>query len=179
MKRLALVGALVASAVAMMLGPAGDAGAVGKQVMVRLTAAPEIPSGAQRIGAVSPAATETGAVVLKPRNEGALTSFIASLTTAGSSSFHHYLAPGQFESRFGPAQATIHAVSAPRKPKAKVKRAARIAARTNIRSPGGGSHPIATRVRAATAIAIYRRLGACGIAKVATTHAAVTSAVSG
>jgi len=110
MKRLALVGALVASAVAMMLGPAGDAGAVGKQVMVRLTAAPEIPSGAQRIGAVSPAATETGAVVLKPRNEGALTSFIASLTTAGSSSFHHYLAPGQFESRFGPTQATIDSV---------------------------------------------------------------------
>jgi len=110
MKRLALVGALVASAVAIVFGPAADAGAVGKRVMVRLTATPRIPSGAHRIGAVSPSATETGAVVLKPRNEGALTSFIASLTTAGSSSFHHYLAPGQFESRFGPAQATIHAV---------------------------------------------------------------------
>jgi hypothetical protein len=70
MKRLALVGALVASAVAIVLGPAADAGAVGKRVMVRLTATPRIPSGAHRIGAVSPSATETGAVVLKPRNVG-------------------------------------------------------------------------------------------------------------
>jgi hypothetical protein len=110
MKRFALVGALVAMAAAVALGPAGDAGAASKTVMVRVTATPRIPSGAHPIGAVSPSTTETGAVVLKPRDEGALTSFIASVTAAGSSNFHHYLAPGQFESRFGPTRTTIDAV---------------------------------------------------------------------
>jgi subtilase family serine protease len=51
-------------------------------------------------------------VSLAPRDEAALTTFIASASTVGSPDYHHYLAPGQFASQFGPSAQTISAVEA-------------------------------------------------------------------
>jgi hypothetical protein len=72
-----------------------------------VTAAPRMPVGARAIGAVSASATQTAEVVLRPRDGAALTSFIAAVTDAKSPLFHHYLPPGAFASRFGPAPSTI------------------------------------------------------------------------
>jgi hypothetical protein len=76
-----------------------------------VTAAPRIPVGARAIGAVSASATQTAEVVLRPRDGAALTSFIGAVTDARSPLFHHYLPPGAFASRFGPAPSTIAMVT--------------------------------------------------------------------
>jgi Pro-kumamolisin, activation domain/IPT/TIG domain len=109
MKRFAVPVVVALSAlVVLLLSSVG--GAAGSPSMSAVTAAPRVPSGSKDIGAVAPARTQTGAVVLKPRDEGALTRFIAGVTDPRSSQFHHYLARGQFRTRFGPTQATISAV---------------------------------------------------------------------
>jgi Pro-kumamolisin, activation domain/Subtilase family/Abnormal spindle-like microcephaly-assoc'd, ASPM-SPD-2-Hydin/IPT/TIG domain len=64
------------------------------------------------LGATSAAAKQSGYIVLKPRSESALKSFIAGVTKRNSATYHHYLQPGQFESKFGPTTATIDAVKA-------------------------------------------------------------------
>src|SRR5215469_5234383 len=71
---------------------------------------PLIPHGAKQLGAVSPATTVSGAVVLQPRDPSALTDFIAQVTDKRSPLFHHYLTPESFAARFGPTQAAIAAV---------------------------------------------------------------------
>ena len=75
-------------------------------------AAPRLPQAARDLGAVRADATVSGAVVLRPRSEGALTRFIAAVTDKHSPLFHHYLAPGQFAARFGPEPSSIAAVTA-------------------------------------------------------------------
>ena len=77
-----------------------------------ITAAPRLPDAARDLGAVRADATVSGAVVLRPRSQAALTSFIAAVTDKHSPLFHHYLAPGEFAARFGPAQSSIDAVTA-------------------------------------------------------------------
>jgi Pro-kumamolisin, activation domain/IPT/TIG domain/PASTA domain/Divergent InlB B-repeat domain len=71
---------------------------------------PLLPKGAQQLGAVAPAATVSGTVVLQPRDEGALTRFISQVTDKHSPLFHQYLTPGTFAARFGPTPAGIAAV---------------------------------------------------------------------
>src|SRR5436305_2827358 len=71
---------------------------------------PRIPHGAKQLGAVAPSATVSGAVVLQPRDEAALTRFIAQLTDKHSPLFHHYLTPSSFAERFGPTPSAIEAV---------------------------------------------------------------------
>jgi hypothetical protein len=73
-------------------------------------AAPMIPHGAQSLGAVSASAPLSGAVVLQPRDEGAVKAFISAVTNKNSPQFHHYLAPGQYAAAFGPSAATIATV---------------------------------------------------------------------
>src|SRR5436309_5249112 len=97
--------ALVCFAVA--ASGAGAAAPTGTRVV---TPKPLIPHGAKRLGAVSPTATVSGAVVLQPRDEGALTRFISQVTDRHSPLFHHYLTPGSFAARFGPAPSIIAAV---------------------------------------------------------------------
>jgi Pro-kumamolisin, activation domain/Subtilase family/IPT/TIG domain len=109
MKRLVLAVLGISAALAVLLLPAVG-GAAGSPSMTPVTRAPRVPSGSQDVGAVAAAKTQTGAVVLKPRDQGALTRFIAAATDPSSSQFHHYLPRGQFRSRFGPTQATINAV---------------------------------------------------------------------
>jgi hypothetical protein len=72
---------------------------------------PLIPHGAKELGAVSPTATVSGAVVLRPRDPAGLTRFITQVTDKHSQLFHHYLAPDSFAARFGPTPSTIAAVT--------------------------------------------------------------------
>ncbi len=73
-------------------------------------ARPLVPAADRPMGAVTATASETGALVVRPRDQQALTSFISGVTAKGSSMYHQYLARGQFRSRFGPASATIATV---------------------------------------------------------------------
>jgi hypothetical protein len=90
--------------------PAAVASAGRSPAEVSVVPAPMLPAGASEIGAVPASAAQTATVVLRPRDPGALTSFIAAVTDRGSPLFHRYLAPGQFARAFGPAPATIDAV---------------------------------------------------------------------
>ena len=74
--------------------------------------APRIPAGSAAIGSLSRSTPVTFGVSLAPRDETALTAFIASASVPGSADYHHYLAAGQFASRFGPSARTISAVEA-------------------------------------------------------------------
>ncbi len=107
MKRFVGSGAAVAVLTTVCLTSAGAASAPLRATVV---ARARIPAGARKIGAVAATARESGAVVLRPRDESALQKFIASVTDKRSPLFHRYLAPGQFASRFGPSTATIDAV---------------------------------------------------------------------
>ena len=75
-------------------------------------AAAIVPHGDRRLGPLDRAATLRGAVVLRPRNGAALTRFVAGVTDPGSADFHHYLRPGRFAGRFGPAPGAGAAVAA-------------------------------------------------------------------
>ena len=79
--------------------------------MVIVTGAPSIPAGVGALGSVAAGSTEAGIVVLRPSDQKGLTSLLSAVTDKSSSLFHHYLAPGEFASRFGPSRATIAAVS--------------------------------------------------------------------
>jgi hypothetical protein len=89
----------------------GAGAASGQGGLVRIGAAPSVPSGAVDLGAAPAGASVSGTVVLRPRDEQALESFIAGATTKGSPEFGHYLQKGQFAARFGPEQAIVEAVS--------------------------------------------------------------------
>jgi Pro-kumamolisin, activation domain/PASTA domain/IPT/TIG domain/Divergent InlB B-repeat domain len=86
---------------------AGAAGPTGTRVVAPK---PLIPDGAKQLGPVSPSATVSGAVVLQPRDDSALTHFISQLTNKHSALFHQYLTPATFAAKFGPTSATIAAV---------------------------------------------------------------------
>ena len=113
MKRVLGVRALVAAPLvalvcfAISAAGAGAAAPTGTKV---LAPKPLIPHGARQLGAVSPTATVSGAVVLQPRDQAGLTRFISQVTDKHSPLFHHYLTPGSFAARFGPAPSTIAAV---------------------------------------------------------------------
>jgi subtilase family serine protease len=97
---------------ALPLGAAGANSTSRLPSLVAIGATPEIPLGVQALGAVSATATETGMVVLQPRDETALTGFVAAVTDKSSALYHQYLAPGAYAQRFGPTPATIAAVKA-------------------------------------------------------------------
>ncbi len=88
-----------------------SAASAGSPVLARIEAAPFVPDGARAAGALSASAVVSGAVVLKPRDDAALVSFIATVTDKNSPSFHQYLPAGAFATRFGPAPSAISAVS--------------------------------------------------------------------
>ena len=92
-----------------MLAVSADAGtATPRLASVQRAAA--APVGAQALGAPAADASQTGYVVLKPRDEQSLKSFIASVTKLHSSQYHQYLKAGQFAAKFGPSSSTIAAV---------------------------------------------------------------------
>jgi Pro-kumamolisin, activation domain/IPT/TIG domain/PASTA domain len=105
----ALVAALLAALVCFAFSAAG-AGAAAPTGTRIVAPKPLLPRGATKLGAVSPTATVSGAVVLQPRDDAALTRFIAQVTDRHSPLFHHYLTPGSFAARFGPTPSTIATV---------------------------------------------------------------------
>src|SRR5215472_8219947 len=113
MKRLfgvrALLAALLVVLVCFAISAAGAGAAAPTGTMI-VAPKPLIPHGAKQLGAVSPATTVSGAVVLQPRDPSALTDFIAQVTDKRSPLFHRYLTPESFAARFGPTQAAIAAV---------------------------------------------------------------------
>jgi Pro-kumamolisin, activation domain/IPT/TIG domain/PASTA domain len=105
----ALVAApLVALACFTISASAGAAGPSGTRMISR---APRLPNGARVIGPLSSSTTVSGVVVLRPRDEGALTRFIAKVTDKKSALFHHYLTPGTFAQKFGPTPSSIASVT--------------------------------------------------------------------
>jgi kumamolisin len=86
------------------------AAAAPSSTLMPVMRAPRILSRSTLLGRVAAATTIRGAVGLAPRNELALKQFIAAATTAGSASYHHYLARGAFARRFGPSAATLRQV---------------------------------------------------------------------
>ena len=97
----ALVAAPLVALVCFAISAAG-AGAAAPTGTRVVAPKPLLPRGAKPLGAVSPTATVSGAVVLQPRDEAALTHFISQVTDKHSPLFHHYLTPGSFAARFGP-----------------------------------------------------------------------------
>jgi hypothetical protein len=86
--------------------------ASGQGGLVRIGAAPHIPTGAVNVGATPAGSTVSGALVVRPRDAQALEGFIAQVTSKGSPQFGHYLSKGQFAARFGPADGTLAAIEA-------------------------------------------------------------------
>ena len=56
---------------------------------------PGLPEGSRALRAVAPTTAVRGDVVLKPRDPAALEAFDTAVSTPGSPSFRHYLAPGR------------------------------------------------------------------------------------
>ena len=71
-----------------------------------------LPAGDRRLGTLAPGSDVRGAVVLRPRNGGALTRFVATVSDPRSAGYGRYLRPGAFASRFGPRAGTRAAVAA-------------------------------------------------------------------
>jgi hypothetical protein len=86
--------------------------AAGQNRLVRIGAAPGLPRGATDLGPAPASATVSGALLVRPRDAGALQSFLGEVTRKGSPLFGHYLSKGQFAARFGPATATVAAMQA-------------------------------------------------------------------
>ena len=108
-RTLGVVSLAVLALIAAML-PVADAGASNGVPLRMVQSAAVAPSGATALGAQSASTAQTGMVVLRPRDDSAVQSFIASVTNPRSASFHHYLARGAYASRFGPSSSTIAAV---------------------------------------------------------------------
>jgi len=70
------------------------------------------PVGASAVGAVPGTQSLTVRLVLPPSNQAALTALLQAQQDPASAEFHHWLAPGQFRSEFGPAQSDVSAVTA-------------------------------------------------------------------
>jgi len=73
---------------------------------------PVLPPGSRAIGAL-PGSTELSVdVALRPRDSAALDSLAQAVSTPGSPYFRQYLAPGEFQSVFGPTTSTVSSVRA-------------------------------------------------------------------
>ena len=110
---LGLAGAagIVAAGVAALI-PAGAAVGSTGEPLVAVGHSPSTPKGATAIGAL-PGATRLHALVeLNVRNPAALAAFVTSVSNPASPNYGHYLAKGQFTTRFGPTQASVDSVVA-------------------------------------------------------------------
>ena len=98
-----IVVSLAVSAAASTSGAPGDgSSAVG--------AAPTVPFGARVAGAAPATEQMSFDVVLRPRDQGALDSFLASVSTPGSPDYHQFLTAAEYADRFGATAATVSSV---------------------------------------------------------------------
>ncbi len=103
----ALVLALVGTG---LVASTAGAGTEASSALVAVAGGPErLPAGTQAVGALPATSTLSVAVALRPADPAALEAFDEDVTSSGSPLFRHFLAPGQFESRFGPGTAVIAA----------------------------------------------------------------------
>ena len=103
---LALCGAVAASA------PAAASRHATTPRRAEVQPAAAITRGSRLTGALQGSVTVHGTVILTPRDDAALTRFIARVTDPGSAQFGHYLRRGAFATRFGPAPSARRAVTA-------------------------------------------------------------------
>ncbi len=90
--------------------PTSSANALGGPLSVGTPAV--VPPGAADVGAASPKASLRVEIALKLRDPAVLDQFMTALSDPASQLYHHYLAKGQFDRRFGPTRATVAKVSA-------------------------------------------------------------------
>jgi Pro-kumamolisin, activation domain/IPT/TIG domain len=107
--RRALIAALGASviAAAVVFGPGGSVTASGLGSLTKVGVAPSAPAGATDLGPEAASAPIAGEIVLRPRDQQALESFVTEVSHRGSPDFGHYLARGEFAARFGPSSGTV------------------------------------------------------------------------
>jgi hypothetical protein len=108
------VGALVAVCVALGLFLAAELPGLATASPPSLTVVQKpgvAPSNSASTGAVPAATSITGVIGLDPNNPAALSAYAQAVVTPSSPMYHHYLAAGQFRTRFGPSAATISAVT--------------------------------------------------------------------
>jgi len=91
---------------------AGPVAASSRQSLAQVGVAPAQPAGATDLGSEAGESQIRGEVVLRPRGEHALESFVEGVGRRGSPDFGHYLDRGEFAARFGPSPATISQVRA-------------------------------------------------------------------
>ncbi len=75
--------------------------------LVKLSPAPEVPASSHRVGHLPAKSILHLEIGLLPRDPLAFQGFLDGVTTPGSSTFRHYLAPGAYASRFGPTPQSI------------------------------------------------------------------------
>jgi hypothetical protein len=108
-----LLATTIGAAVALSLlgaGLASQSSARPRRVVIQRAAV--LASGDRRLGALGGDRMVRGAVVLRPRDPGALTRFIAAVTDPHSPQHGDYLRAGAFAARFGPAAGARAAVIA-------------------------------------------------------------------
>ena len=99
----ALAGALTAV-------PPSQAGRLTQPVRLTQSLAPALPSGAVRLGTLSPRTKLSVEVTLNIPDQGKLTAFLNGLTNPQSPFYQRFLRRGQFGPRFGPSLAQVAAV---------------------------------------------------------------------
>jgi subtilase family serine protease len=73
---------------------------------------PTWTASATHLGAARPGAAASARVYLAPRGGlAAVARAAAAMATRGSATYHRFLTPAQYQARFGPTAATVHAVS--------------------------------------------------------------------
>jgi subtilase family serine protease len=90
--------------------PAASSQAAVSPTLLNASAAPRLPDGAVRIGALSAGTELSIEVTLNVPDQSALNAFLAGVDTPGSPYYQHFLAAGQFGPRFGPSLASVAAV---------------------------------------------------------------------
>jgi hypothetical protein len=73
----------------------------------KVLSVPKLPAGSRVVASTPSSERITAGVFLAPRSASALASYAASVSNVHSKMFRHYLARGQFASRFGPTEATV------------------------------------------------------------------------
>ena len=113
-RRLLVSAAAATAALAMLVPGVAQARSATPHVRRSLSmvaAAPVLPAHARVLGSVDGAAREHGAVALRLPDPSAVTAFIDTVSDPRSSSYHHYLARGEFARRFGPTASEVRAVT--------------------------------------------------------------------
>lgn len=102
-----IVLSLVVGVNASAVGPVAPSATPAGPATTPVGAAPLIPAGAQADGAAPTTEPVSFGVVLRSRDQAGLNAFTTAVSTPGSASYRHFLAPGEYASRFGPTPSTI------------------------------------------------------------------------